>query len=241
MNTMNTIAQRRVVPELIDELPAHDPGAVHSRCDIRRINRVMGHVGIVASSLEPLLAARPSARLIELGAGDGTFLLRVAAWLQRRLPTPPVVEAWLVDRQPLLSIETVRKFARLGWKTREVTSDVFDWLGKRAGPAADVMLANLFLHHFEGDRLRLLLELMAANGEAVIACEPHRSRFPLAAAGWLGLIGCNHVTRHDAVVSVKAGFAGDELSRSWPVPVGWRIQERRAGLFSHLFVARRRD
>src|SRR6266542_3413925 len=136
MNTMNTIAQRRVVPELIDELPVHDPGAIHSRCDIRRINRVMGHVGIVASSLQPLLAAKPSVRLIELGAGDGTFLLRVAVWLHRRLPTPPVVEAWLVDRQPLLSIETVRKFARLGWKTGEVTSDVFDWLGKRAGPAA---------------------------------------------------------------------------------------------------------
>src|SRR5262245_27301775 len=40
---------RRVEPEWLDGLPATDPGAIRSRRDLRRLNRIMGHVGIVAS------------------------------------------------------------------------------------------------------------------------------------------------------------------------------------------------
>ncbi len=51
----------------------------------------------------------------------------------------------------------------------------------------------------------------------------------------LPLIGCNRVTRHDAAVSVQAGFTGAELTALWPA--GWRITESAAGLFTHSFIA----
>jgi hypothetical protein len=40
-------------------------------------------------------------------------------------------------------------------------------------------------------------------------------------------------------VSVRAGFADEELSALWPSIPGWKLQERARGLFSHSFVARR--
>jgi hypothetical protein len=46
------------------------------------------------------------------------------------------------------------------------------------------------------------------------------------------------VTRHDAVVSVRAGFSGRELSQLWPRAPGWRLDERPQAPFSHLFTAR---
>jgi hypothetical protein len=49
------------------------------------------------------------------------------------------------------------------------------------------------------------------------------------------------VTRHDATVSVRAGFSGDELSALWPDKKNWQLTEHRTGFFSHLFVARRLD
>jgi hypothetical protein len=55
----------------------------------------------------------------------------------------------------------------------------------------------------------------------------------------LWAIGCNAVTRHDAVVSVRAGFSGGELSALWPDQQNWRLTEQRAGMFSHLFIARK--
>jgi hypothetical protein len=53
------------------------------------------------------------------------------------------------------------------------------------------------------------------------------------------VLGCNAVTRHDAVVSVRAGFAGKELSAAWP-PGAWQLEERVAWPFTHLFVAHER-
>jgi hypothetical protein len=53
------------------------------------------------------------------------------------------------------------------------------------------------------------------------------------------MIGCNGVTRHDAIVSIRAGFAEKELSGLWPKNEHWALQERSANFSSHLFVAQR--
>jgi len=40
-----------VIPELLDELPPDDPRAVHSRGDLRRVNKLMGNADIVAGAV----------------------------------------------------------------------------------------------------------------------------------------------------------------------------------------------
>jgi hypothetical protein len=42
---------------------------------------------------------------------------------------------------------------------------------------------------------------------------------------------------HDAEISVRAGFRDSELSALWPSDARWQLNEQRAGLFSHRFVA----
>jgi hypothetical protein len=103
------------------------------------------------------------------------------------------------------------------------------------------MVANLFLHHFSAAQLVELLGGAARRARVFVALEPRRSGWALAVSRMIWLIGCNDVTRHDAPVSVRAGFAGRELSRLWPADAGWSLVERRAGPFSHLFVAQRRE
>jgi len=68
---------RRVDPELLDELPPDDPRAQRSRRDLRVVNRIMGHAGVLMHALDAV-ATRSPMRLVELGAGDGTLLLRLA-------------------------------------------------------------------------------------------------------------------------------------------------------------------
>ena len=56
----------------------------------------------------------------------------------------------------------------------------------------------------------------------------------------LPALGVSADTRYDALVSVRAGFRGNELSRLWPMSgTHWRLREYPTGLFSHLFVAAR--
>ena len=223
---------RRVEPELLDELPADAADAIASRRDLQRVNWWMGHAGMMGKMLAGSNTPR---RVVELGAGDGTLLLRLATrWPARG----EKIIATLVDRQNLVSDQTRGDFDALGWEVETVQADVFDWLAQ-AGPPADWLLANLFLHHFQTERLSDLLRLAASKTKWFIACEPRRARLPLAATRLLPLIGCNAVTRHDARVSVCAGFAGSELSALWPQDGSWRLCEEPAGLFTHCFTARR--
>jgi hypothetical protein len=106
--------------------------------------------------------------------------------------------------------------------------------------ALEVVVANLFLHHFQDVRLAELLSAVASRTRVFVAIEPRRAPWPLITCRWLWAIGCNSVTRHDAAISVRAGFSGRELSALWPADPGWELTERPTGLFSHLFVARRR-
>ncbi len=134
---------------------------------------------------------------------------------------------------------TLDALARRGWTGHAVQADVFDWLRDDAAPRYDAIVANLFLHHFEPRRLAVLLELAAARSRVFVACEPRRSGVAMLGSRLLGLAGCNDVTRHDAVVSVRAGFRDREISALWPLG-GWETEESPRGLFSHVFVARRR-
>lgn len=219
---------RTIEPEWLDGLPPYDPRAQRSRADLRRINSLMGN----ARHLARLLPA-PALSIADLGAGDGSLTLAIARRLRR-----PGVEFTLVDRAPALPASTIAAFARLKWKTVVAAQDAHQFL-VRPGPRFEVIVANLFLHHFERERLRRLLALAAARTSLFVACEPRRSRFALHASRLVGVLGCNDVTRHDAVVSVRAGFRGDELSRLWPSAPGWRLTEHGAAPFSHLFVAKR--
>ena len=225
---------REVQAELLDELPASDARAQRSRRDLRRINAWMGSVRVLERLYRAVTPGSTPRSIVELGGGDGTLALNLA----RRLP-PPVekVRLTIVDQQSLVSPETAAAFERLGWRVYPVRSDVFRWLSD-AEPV-DLMLTNLFLHHFETGRLRELLERAAARTQAFVACETRRFSYPEIAGSMVGLIGCSGVTRHDAIISIRAGFLGQELTALWPAGESWRVQEGKAGWLSHGFAAQR--
>jgi hypothetical protein len=250
-----TLASRVVVAEALDGMTESDPAAQRSRRDLRRIHRAMGTRAIVRRALReviestdggPLTIRRPL-RVLELGAGDGTLLLRVARSLAAHWPA---VELTLLDRQALVEPSTIDGYAACGWIATPCVMDVLEWASIAMPPAAparsdppvqwDLIVANLFLHHFEGPQLDALLAAIAARSTRFFACEPRRSALALIGSRLVGALGANAVTRADAVLSVHAGFRGSELSALWPRhPKGWRLREYPAGLFSHCLRAER--
>ncbi len=219
---------RVLTPELLDELAADDPRAIRSRRDLVLINIIMRQSAVMAQAL---LQCPPPRSIADLGGGDGRFVLSVARRLAKHWPG---VRVLIVDRQDIVTRETRADFETLGWQCETRPGDVFDVL-----PQADIITANLFLHHFDDAALSRLLARIAQQTNAFVACEPRRSAFALLAAHLVGVLGCNDVTRHDAVASVKAGFAGQELSRLWPAQGRWQMGEIGAFPFSHVFRVRR--
>ncbi len=228
---------RSLQDELVDELPADDPGAIRSRRDLVRINTLMGHTGILARAFRSFSPKKNSPRIVEIGAGDGKVLYRVA----RRLgPAWRETDVTFVDLQNLLQDETKADFAALEWQVRAVKGDVFQWMSETANEKTDIILGNLVLHHFSEAQLSELFSMAATRADVFIALEPRRGGWPLFCARSLSLIGCDPVTCHDAPISVQAGFTGRELSNLWRNDGKWDLTERSAGLFSHLFIARRK-
>jgi hypothetical protein len=228
--------RRLVEPEWLDILPAAEPRAVRSRRDLARVNRWMMQRRIMIGLLLRCWPERGPRTILELGAGDGTFMLSVAHRLAHRWPG---VKVRLLDRQAIVSKATLARFHELDWSADAISDDAFSFL-ERNKRAVDLITANLFLHHFHADQLAQLFSYVAKMSPTFVATEPRRFAGALYASRLLWAIGCNEVSRHDASTSVRAGFNGNELSQLWPDKLRWDLDEGRARPFTHWFMARRK-
>ncbi|MGB0416405.1 MAG: hypothetical protein ACPGKS_06120 [Coraliomargarita sp.] len=184
--------ERILEPELLDQLDPADPDAVRSRRDLSLINRLMATEGWILSRLKTLVGSVDT--VIEFGAGEGRLLSKV----HQRFPGLRCVGYDLVPRPNGLPLG-------IEWASGDFLKD-FDSmaLGKRT-----VIVANLILHHFDGDQLEQMKEAFA-QVDSLILVEPDRSNVSL----WFGrllLPFVGRVTRLDMMTSIRAGFAKGEL------------------------------
>lgn len=230
---------RCVLPEVLDDLAPGDPQALRSRRDLRRVHRAMRTVSGLNHALSRLrLAAQPKS-ILELGAGDGSLLLRLAAAVRPRWSG---VKLTLLDRQPIVNAETVENYRRHGWEVTTVCEDALIWARQSAHVHYDLAVATLFLHHFKEPELRELLRGVVLQSRAFVAIEPRREMLARVGSRLIGLLGTNAVTRGDAVKSVDAGFADKEITAAWPsTDKTWWTQEFRLLPFSHGFIAAQND
>ena len=195
---------RIVEPEILDHLPHDDPAARRSRLDLRRINFLMGNERWILRSLDNFTDAAAST-ICEIGAGDGGL----AAKIRQRFPNNRVTACDLAPRPPGLAPE-------IEWRV----GNVF----QHAPPPGGVLVANLFLHHFEGDDLKHLGRI-CENYDVLIFNEPDRSHIAALLGGLLHPF-VNHVTRHDMQASIRAGFRGGELAGLLELdPARWKLKE----------------
>lgn len=199
------LIQRTVIPEILDHLPADDPEAIRSRRDLRRINFLMGNERWVCRTMRGFHEAARRG-ISEIGAGDG----QLCGKLTRLFPGSPVAAYDLAPRPKDLD-------ERVAWRS----GDLFTMPAPAHG---GVLVANLFLHHFERDMLGLLGR-WADGFDAMVFSEPDRARLPHVLGGlihpWI-----NRVTKHDMHVSITAGFTEGEIASFLGLdPVRWRVRE----------------
>lgn len=190
---------RVVRPELLDSLDPSDPSARRSRSDLRVINAMMGNFVWAEGVLAPF--ATPGTRLVEIGAGEGNLLRRLA----KSFPHTNLAGLDLVPRPPDLP-------PVVAWRQ----GDLFQSL------SGDVAVGVMIVHHFSDERLKDLGGLLQ-NFRVLCLCEPWRHTLArLWGRCLLPLVGS--VTRHDMLVSIEAGFARGELPRLLGLS-GWHLQE----------------
>ena len=218
---MDGSMKRICEPEILDSLPFDHPDAVHNRRDLRLVNAFMRNRAWFRRVLPPLV--RPGECVLELGAGTGEMgiALAKAGIVLDGLDLWPRPKAWPADRQ---------------WHRADLTQ----YTGYDAYP---VVIGNLIFHQFTDDVLAEVGAVLRRTCRVVVACEPQRRKLSQKMMATVGpLLGANHITLHDAHVSIAAGFLGKEL----PIAMGfddsqWEMQCSETVPGAYHMVAVRRD
>jgi hypothetical protein len=212
--------QRTLHPELLDALPPDHPDAVHNRRDLRLTNQVVGNHRWLERTLPSLL--RPGEVALELGAGTGELALR----LRRRGVAIAGLDLWPRPKN---------------WPAGHAwhRSDLRTFGGFDDYAAA---IGNLIFHQFSDAELALVGQNLRRTARVILACEPQRRRASQVLYRTLApLFGANHVSLHDAHVSIAAGFRNAELPQALGLDVShWDIRCTSTVLGTYRMVAVRR-
>jgi len=130
-------------------------------------------------------------KVLEIGAGDATLALR---------HFPQDIDYTGLDLAPRPD-ELLETWS---WRQENILDADLD---------GDIVLANLFLHHFSDAELRAFgRRLSDSPARVVLVAEPHRHSVHQWQGRLLYPFGLSEVTRHDMQVSIAAGFRKGELA-----------------------------
>jgi hypothetical protein len=209
---------RRVTcSELLDEDRGTPREIQDSLDDLWRINRWLGGVSSSLQLLEGFLARAGvhPVRILDVGAGDSRLAGRLQVELRRR---GVQAEFTVLDRRltHLRNGHQLPRYRQDGGATSAAVPQavVGDAL---ALPFADgtfnVVMCNLFFHHFSGQLAQQLLSRLAAiASEAVVINDLERHWLPYLFIRYTPWFTHSPITRHDAPASVRQAYTRDELS-----------------------------
>ena len=224
------LSARSSAAEIMDDA-AQDFAAFSSALhDLERINRMSLAYRPTLRWLDAL-ARRTGARrmsVLDVGAGGGDMLARVAEWGARR---GVAVELAALDRSP--HAEAHARARHPGLPVRWITADLFD-----LDPAErfDAAICALFTHHLDDEALVRFLRWMEARARlGWFISDLHRHAIPWATV-WASvrLLRMDPMVVHDSTVSIARGFsradwegliarAGVRAELRWAFPFRWTV------------------
>lgn len=212
---------RDIQPELLDLLPQDHPDALRAREEMPLVNGIMGNHRWIERMVRR--HGELGWHMTELGAGDGALSMRL---LKAALCREEGMHA--VD----LASRPVHWPAKAGWTSGDLLEHPL--------PESRIVIANLFLHHFTDEQLRVIGSRISPATRLIVAAEPTR----MWITSLLGRLLCafaelNRVQRHDMQASIRAGFFGRELPRALGLGNEWNVQVQTHPLGGYRFMAAR--
>lgn len=210
---------RVLQPELLDTLPHDDPDAIRAREEMLQVNGIMGNHRWIERMIRR--HREEGWRITELGAGDGLLSMRLLA---ADCCTEAALHACDLAPRP------AHWPAAAHWTSGDVLA--------HALPETEIVVANLFLHHFTQEQLRLLGSRLSPVTRLIVAAEPAR-RWIYSLMGHLfcAVAELNHVQRFDMQASIRAGFHGQELQQALGLGDEWQVRAYEHPMGGYRFLA----
>lgn len=186
-------SQRVINPELLDHAPPDEARLVLA--DLVRMNHDFGGHSVMRKVLAKVVETNERFTLLDVGAASGDS----ARVIQRLYPFASVTS---------LDYSFVNLSAA---PSPKVIGDAFQL---PFSPASfDFIICSLFLHHFPNEQVvRLLNSFYSVARKALLVCDLERRLFPYCFLPVISLVlGCQRITLHDGLASVRASFRPVEL------------------------------
>jgi SAM-dependent methyltransferase len=177
--------------------------------DLRQVNRLSLGYRPTLDFLDRLVAAKKSQeplRIVDVGAGGGDMLRRIAVWAKRR---GVAVVLTGVDLNPYAA-RAAREFTSATVAVQWITGDAFANSGD-----VDVVISSLFTHHLEEVEIVRFLAWSEATAQygwfvndLCREATPYRLFGPLAK-----VMGWHRFVRHDGPVSFRRSFREADWER----------------------------
>lgn len=212
--------RRTTSVELLDDDRGTPAEIERSLDDLWRINRWLGGVSSSLHLLERFFARTGPhpVRVLDVGAGDSRLAGRLQSELRRRNLRAEFV---VLDRR----WSHLRRGDPAASGLKPVVADVFN-LPFPDG-SFNVVMSNLFFHHFSGDAAQNLLRRLAGvASEAVVVNDLERNLLPYLFIRLGYPFARSPITRHDGPASVRQAYTRREL-RALAEDAGFRDFEVR--------------
>ncbi len=229
--------ERRLTPELMDD-PGADPGELRRALGyIRVVNRRLGGVGALIGHLERWSARWPRDRavtLVDIGTGSADLPIAAVEWA-RGAGFDLRVTGVDVHAETLRVAGEQVEGAGLGEAITLVEGDALGLMDRFEPGSFDYAHAGLFLHHLPEIEVMTALRIMERlASKGIVWNDLMRTRVGRAVIGVL-TIGQPEMVRHDARVSVEAGFTKREvMDYRQRLGLGWCAY--RSSVLTHRFT-----
>jgi ubiquinone/menaquinone biosynthesis C-methylase UbiE len=174
--------------------------------DLWRINRWLGGVSGCLCLLDRYFARQgpANARILDVGSGDTRLAAHLQSEMSRRNRK---IEFVALDRR----ITHLRNGNHSSGKLARVVADVSHL--PFAQESFEVVICNLFLHHFsEEAAVELLRRLAGIASHAVLINDLERNPLPYFFIRVAWPFARSRITRHDGTASVRQAYTKDELA-----------------------------
>lgn len=176
-----------------------------------KINKWLGGNRVTLKGIEQLLEGQPKDRtytIIDLGCGHGDILRLIANFGRQNNYQFKLIgidaNQDAIDYANQLSLD----YDELTFDNVDIFSDEFKRL------KYDIALSTLFLHHFDEEEIRLLLQTIATNANlGIVINDLHRNTLAYGLFKLLGLIISNHMIVQDGLTSILRAFKREELEQ----------------------------
>lgn len=199
-------------PEILDDFELEGNDLTENLKELEKVSVLLGGNAVVKEGVEKIIQTNnlkeKAIRIADVGCGGGDALRMLSGWAKRNKYSVDLIGVDANTSAVKYASERTAGFPDIRIEQLNILSPEFKNL------KADIVMFNLFLHHFEEAQIIGFLKICKSNGSSILINDLQRSRFAYHGFRLASrILGFSYIGRHDGKLSVKKSFIRDDWDR----------------------------